>query len=149
MLRCPIRTSKLRKQNESKAPKLAMAPIPTFCMDEFTSQTDELGWIESNIKNLVTSLMNRSVAKNLSTGHSLRMASWLYDKIPPPTYPYTHSTNIRVSILSSGTTIHTIRPTSDSRRPSKEATDSIKYLPTRLRHGNRRRTSHIHKMHSI
>ena len=40
------------------ASKLALVPTPTFWMDEFTFQMEGLGWIESNIKSLVTSLMS-------------------------------------------------------------------------------------------
>ena len=70
------------------ADKIPNAPTPTFYMDEYTFHSDELSWIESNIKQTVTLLMERKIANQLATGHRNRMATWLFDQIPPPSYPY-------------------------------------------------------------
>ena len=63
-------------------------------MDEFTFHSEELGWIETNIKPLVTLIIDRKIANSLASGHSLRMATWLYDRISPPTFPYTRATSV-------------------------------------------------------
>ena len=70
------------------AAKLFITPQTTFCMDEYTFHTDRLGWLEINIKPLITSLIDQLIANKIGTGHSLRMARWLYNDIPPSEYPY-------------------------------------------------------------
>ena len=75
----------------SLAAKLYIAPTPTFYMDEFSWHSDKMGWIESNIKPLVTSLIDREIANTLGSGHRFRVATWLYDGLSPPSYPYTRS----------------------------------------------------------
>ena len=71
--------------------KVPLAPVPTFFRDEYSVYEENLGWIESNIKSLVISLMDRSTAKTLGMGHRYRMATWLYDNGTPPLYPYTRA----------------------------------------------------------
>lgn len=71
--------------------QLPIALILTFFMDEYTFFTIDNGWIESNIKSFInTSLINAKVRK-LSFGRHHQMASWLYDKRPPPKFIYTHA----------------------------------------------------------
>ncbi len=70
---------------------LLIAPTPTFWMDEFTFHSQELGWIESNIKTMFVTLTDRNVSRSLSHGRQLRFAKWLYDPTPPPLHPYTRS----------------------------------------------------------
>ena len=67
------------------------APTPTFFMDDFTFYSEEFGWIESNIKTVITSITDRNIFRDLSSGHQLRMAQWLYETTSIPTYPYTRS----------------------------------------------------------
>ena len=75
------------------AEKIPNTPNPTFYMDDYTFHSDELGWIEANIKTTVTLLMERKIANQLATGHCNRMATWLFDQIPPPSYPYNRATS--------------------------------------------------------
>ncbi|KAK0220176.1 hypothetical protein IW262DRAFT_1273548, partial [Armillaria fumosa] len=70
--------------------KLPVAPIPTFFMDEYTFWMPADGWIESEIKSFMNSSLTKAKVQELAIGHQHRMASWLYDQCPPPTFLYTH-----------------------------------------------------------
>ena len=47
---------------------LFVAPTPTFFMDEYTFHSQDLGWIESNIKTVFTALTDRNISRDLSHG---------------------------------------------------------------------------------
>ncbi|KAK0220047.1 hypothetical protein IW262DRAFT_1232343, partial [Armillaria fumosa] len=71
--------------------QLPVAPIPTFFMDDYTFWTPDNGWIESEIKSFVNSSLVKAKVQELAIGQHHRMASWLYDQCPPPTFLYTHT----------------------------------------------------------
>ncbi len=48
---------KLATKAQNFIKDVPIAPIPTFTMDEFTFRSDQLGWIESNIKGVAERLM--------------------------------------------------------------------------------------------
>ncbi|KAK0489969.1 hypothetical protein EDD18DRAFT_1055122, partial [Armillaria luteobubalina] len=76
---------------QKHASQLPVAPIPTFFMDEYTFWTPADGWIKSEIKSFVNSSLIKAKVQELAIGRHHRMASWLYDQRPPPSFIYTHS----------------------------------------------------------
>ncbi|KAJ7937629.1 hypothetical protein B0H13DRAFT_1461669, partial [Mycena leptocephala] len=65
--------------------------IPTFTMDEYTFHSQRDGWIESNIRQLVETLMATNTSDTLSIGHHQRMLTLIYDTRAPPDSPYTRA----------------------------------------------------------
>jgi hypothetical protein len=55
------------------------APIPTFCMDDFTFYRDSDGWVESNICVFTDYFMVRQTVVSLSHSHHHCMCVQLYD----------------------------------------------------------------------
>lgn len=70
---------------------LPIAPIPTFFMDDYTYFSERDGWIETGIKDYVSLIDAQEKAQILGSGHSYRMATWLYDERPPPIFQYTRT----------------------------------------------------------
>jgi hypothetical protein len=68
------------------------APIPTFFMDNFTFYRPHDGWIESNIRTFVDHFVIQASSLEILKKHRYRMAKWLYNPRPPPTYPYIKAT---------------------------------------------------------
>jgi hypothetical protein len=68
------------------------APIPTFFMDKFTFYHPHDGWIESNIRTFIDHFVVQASSLEILKKHRYRMAKWLYDPRPPPTYPYIRAT---------------------------------------------------------
>ena len=68
------------------------APIPTFFMDKFTFYCPKDGWIESNIRSFIEHFVTQDTLLELQNGNRYRMATWLYDPRPPPSYPYVRAT---------------------------------------------------------
>jgi hypothetical protein len=64
------------------------APIPTFCMNEYTFFREADGWIESNIVTFVDTVLARGTAQALGIGNRHRMSTWAHDSSSPPEYPY-------------------------------------------------------------
>ncbi|KAJ7500598.1 hypothetical protein B0H11DRAFT_1714535 [Mycena galericulata] len=67
------------------------APVPTFFMDDFNFYTDRDGWIESNIRQLVNTIMTENTADALAIAHQQRMLTSIYEHRPPPEFPYTRA----------------------------------------------------------
>ena len=67
-------------------------PIPTFFMDNFTFYRPHDGWIESNIRTFIDHFFVQVLSLEILKKHRYRMAKWLYDPCPPPTYPYVRAT---------------------------------------------------------
>jgi hypothetical protein len=72
---------------------IPLAPAPTFTMNDFTYYQEPDGWIESNIRIFMDQLLIRKTATDLSLGHHLRMATWLYHKPNPPPFVYHKATS--------------------------------------------------------
>ncbi len=60
-------------------------------MDEYTFHTPDDGWIESEIKSFVNASLIKAKFQELGIGRHHRMATWLYDQRPPPSFIYTHA----------------------------------------------------------
>ena len=67
-------------------PELLYAPIPLFCMNDFTIHLETDGWIESNVMHFIDILSARKTATALGIGHDLRMSTWAHDPGPHPTF---------------------------------------------------------------
>ncbi|KAJ7104689.1 hypothetical protein C8R44DRAFT_640066 [Mycena epipterygia] len=67
------------------------APLPTFFMDDYTFYSERDGWIESNIRSLVNSIMAQNTSDELAIGHHQRMLTAIYEQRPPPEFPYTRA----------------------------------------------------------
>ncbi|KAF9006308.1 hypothetical protein BDZ89DRAFT_1095452 [Hymenopellis radicata] len=77
--------------SQAVSTRLPIAPEPTFFMNDFTFFSDAHGWIESDIKTYLLSAFARLTSREFGFERKYRMATWLYDKRPPPSYPYTHA----------------------------------------------------------
>jgi hypothetical protein len=75
------------------------APIPTFFMDEYTFYRPIDGWIESHIRTFLEHFLTKITSDELAVGHRYRMATWLYDQRPPPTYPYMRATSAYTALI--------------------------------------------------
>ena len=64
------------------------APIPTFFMDRFTFFRPHDRWIESNIHIFINHFLVWNLSQDVLQKHHYRMAKWIYDPHPLPTYPY-------------------------------------------------------------
>jgi hypothetical protein len=69
------------------------APIPTFCMDDFTFYRDSDGWVKSNIHVFTDYFMARQTTVSLSHSHHHHMSVQLYDPRPSPLHPYTRASS--------------------------------------------------------
>ncbi|KII90283.1 hypothetical protein PLICRDRAFT_159732 [Plicaturopsis crispa FD-325 SS-3] len=79
--------------------KIPVAPVPSFFMDDYTFYREGYGWIESNIRTHMERAHEKSTARKLAIGHRLRMASWLYEPRPPPSFPYTRAASAYTSVV--------------------------------------------------
>jgi len=61
-------------------------------MDKFTFYRPHDGWIESNIRTFIDHFVVQASSLEILKKHRYRMAKWLYDPRPPPTYPYIRAT---------------------------------------------------------
>ncbi|KAJ7895328.1 hypothetical protein B0H13DRAFT_1624445, partial [Mycena leptocephala] len=78
-------------QAQRRIETVPTAPIPTYTMDEYTFHSQRDGWIESNIRQLVETLMATNTSDTLSIGHHQRMLTSIYDTREPPDFPYTRA----------------------------------------------------------
>ena len=88
----PARANKMadRMAEEAHASKEACpAIIPTEEMDEYTVHSPRLGWIESNIQEVIEYELNCRAQRELEK--KPRLATWMYDQRNHPTYPYTRA----------------------------------------------------------
>ncbi|TEB24450.1 hypothetical protein FA13DRAFT_1714621 [Coprinellus micaceus] len=60
-------------------------------MDNYTLHREGYGWIKSSTPNLVGEILLQSTVEQLSSGHQLQMAAFLYDPTPPPEYSYSRA----------------------------------------------------------
>ncbi|KAF8870995.1 hypothetical protein CPB85DRAFT_1353169, partial [Mucidula mucida] len=104
--------------------RLPIAPEPTFFMNDYTFFSDDHGWIESDIKTYLTSVFARRTSREFGYGHKHRMATWLYDKRPPPSFPYTHA----VSAYSAAVQLYA----RSGQLPNAETMHSCSYLASNL-----------------
>jgi hypothetical protein len=70
---------------------ISTAPIPTFCMDDFTFYWDSDGWVESNICMFTDYFMVRQTAISLYHAHHHHMNAQLYDLQSPLPHLYTRA----------------------------------------------------------
>ena len=75
------------------------APYPTFYMDEYTFYRPIYRWIESHIHTFMDYFLTKATSDGLAIGHGYRMATWLYDKRTPPTYPYLRATSAYTALV--------------------------------------------------
>ena len=80
-------------------------PIPTFFMDRFTFLWPHDRWIESNIHTFVDHSLVQNLSQDVLQKHHNRMAKWIYDPHPLPTYPY-----VKVMVAYSAVVCYNLHP---------------------------------------
>jgi hypothetical protein len=86
-------------KSQNVANSVHPAPTPTFYVDEYMFYRPTDGWIESHIRTFIEYFLVKTTSDNLAIGHRYRMATWLYDQRPPPTYPYMHATSAYTALV--------------------------------------------------
>jgi hypothetical protein len=75
-------------KSQNIANSIHPAPVPTFFMDKYTFYRHHDGWIKLNIHTFVDHFVTQASLHEILQKHRYRMAKWLFDLHPPPTYPY-------------------------------------------------------------
>src|SRR5882762_7822581 len=86
-------------KSQNVANSVHPAPTPTFYMDEYTFYRPTDGWIKSHIRTFIEYFLIKATSDDLAIGHQYRMATWLYDQRPPPTYPYMRATSAYTALV--------------------------------------------------